>query len=427
MRNTGPNLDDGLEVLLDHCQSNVPFYRAITPTKGGSNERGIIRLKSLPTVSKGYIRDHYIDFVSNGLVGAHQLEDIIQSHRAPGADVSVELDNGRRIVVESTTGSTGCPFVMLKTPQERLALGANLWHLRRQITPDLLASDMCLSTHQRASKGPVTRLHFLDDGFTAEFLQHMVEGGYRWWHTTPRIMRRFAEVAENIQLARRWRIEVIESGSQYLTEEDRHRFSAVYGAKVVNNYGAHEVWTIAYECTLQRLHVNLPHVFVEVLDGDQECRPGAFGEIVVTCSELRLMPFVRYRTGDHGKLLPDCCPCGRVTPTIQLLPDRFDQTIAGHPGLIGKEVFSSVLNNLPTGAYTSAEVREVGVREYEMTVYDLRWNRENFEARVRANLFDLLRAKAQMTFIYKRDDPVSLRKNYLYRSMKNLPPAAILT
>ncbi|HKS77092.1 MAG TPA: AMP-binding protein [Terriglobales bacterium] len=50
---------------------------------------------------------------------------------------------------------------------------------------------------------------------------------------------------------------------------------------------------------------------VDVTSGDP-VTPGQYGEIVFTTLTRRGMPFIRYRTGDISRLLPEPCTCGAV-------------------------------------------------------------------------------------------------------------------
>jgi phenylacetate-CoA ligase len=74
--------------------------------------------------------------------------------------------------------------------------------------------------------------------------------------------------------------------------------SAFFGARVVEEYGSQELGVIASENDAGDWLVNWQHVIVEVLRGGRPARPGETGELVVTNLHSRVMPLIRYATGD---------------------------------------------------------------------------------------------------------------------------------
>ncbi|TDC86431.1 phenylacetate--CoA ligase family protein [Actinomadura sp. 7K507] len=79
-----------------------------------------------------------------------------------------------------------------------------------------------------------------------------------------------------------------------------------------------ELGWVAMECPQGRLHLNSRSFYVELLD------PGTWepvdrnevGELVVTSIKDRLLPHLRYRTGDLYRWMADC-PCGHPFPTVR--------------------------------------------------------------------------------------------------------------
>ncbi|AHI29909.1 hypothetical protein AU14_01030 [Marinobacter similis] len=71
------------------------------------------------------------------------------------------------------------------------------------------------------------------------------------------------------------------------------------------------------------MHLNLPHVYVELLDtDDQPVKPGEPGKIVVTDLNNHGMPLIRYRVEDMGVYSEKSCPCGRGFPMLERLEGR---------------------------------------------------------------------------------------------------------
>ncbi|MBU6428581.1 MAG: aldehyde dehydrogenase family protein, partial [Cyanobacteria bacterium REEB65] len=84
-------------------------------------------------------------------------------------------------------------------------------------------------------------------------------------------------------------------------------------------YGTVDAGPIAYQCEHCQgsvHHVLSGHVWVDIVDRETfaPVEPGAIGEILVTNLHPRLMPLIRYRVGDLGRMVTGTCPCGRRSP-----------------------------------------------------------------------------------------------------------------
>jgi phenylacetate-CoA ligase len=94
------------------------------------------------------------------------------------------------------------------------------------------------------------------------------------------------------------------SGAMALSLPLRRDLEAAYGCPVIDIYGLHETRPIAASTDGGPFVILDRRVHVEVLDGDGvPVAPGTRGEIVVTAGENPLLPLVRYRTGDFGRLV----------------------------------------------------------------------------------------------------------------------------
>lgn len=92
------------------------------------------------------------------------------------------------------------------------------------------------------------------------------------------------------------------------------RVQALMRCQVFNHFGMTEMgFGAAVECSVhQDCHLRENHILAEVIDPDTGAPlpDGQPGELVLTTLDRRAMPFLRYRTGDMGILLPGPCPCG---------------------------------------------------------------------------------------------------------------------
>lgn len=94
------------------------------------------------------------------------------------------------------------------------------------------------------------------------------------------------------------------SGAMALAAPLRRRLEDAFGCPVFDVYGLHETRPIAVRTDDGPFRVLDRRVHVEALDQNGEAvREGQLGEIVVTAGENPLLPLVRYRTGDFGRLV----------------------------------------------------------------------------------------------------------------------------
>ena len=102
------------------------------------------------------------------------------------------------------------------------------------------------------------------------------------------------------------------STAEVLDPAQRERIGRAFGCRVFNQYGCREVPNIAWECRAGNMHVFADRVLLEsVPDGNGH-------RLLATSLSDRLMPFIRYDTGDSGEILEDACPCGLDFPLLRM-------------------------------------------------------------------------------------------------------------
>ncbi|OEY68113.1 phenylacetate--CoA ligase family protein [Marinobacter sp. X15-166B] len=139
--------------------------------------------------------------------------------------------------------------------------------------------------------------------------------------------------------------------SMMLLDHERAIIEQAFGRKVTNRYGCEEVGLIASECNEHNgMHLNLPHVYVEFLDAnDQPVQEGEPGKIVVTDLNNYAMPLIRYRVEDVGVYTERACPCGRGFPLLERLEGRLADFLKLPDGgeVAGISLVERTLTNVP--------------------------------------------------------------------------------
>ena len=92
------------------------------------------------------------------------------------------------------------------------------------------------------------------------------------------------------------------TSAQNFSPTQRESVRNAIAAPVVNYYASSDAGPMAWECAraLGRFHVLVPDVWIESLAG----------EIVVTRLRPSVLPLLRFRTGDRGRVVGERCRCG---------------------------------------------------------------------------------------------------------------------
>ncbi|WP_210394987.1 phenylacetate--CoA ligase family protein [Motiliproteus sediminis] len=126
---------------------------------------------------------------------------------------------------------------------------------------------------------------------------------------------------------------VVFTTSEMLYPHQREAIETAFDAPVANGYGARDAGFIAHQCPAGGLHISAEDIVVEIVDADGTlCPPGTAGEIVITHTATSAFPFVRYRTGDTGRLSDQVCACGRGLPLLQEVQGRTTDFITATDG-----------------------------------------------------------------------------------------------
>ena len=90
------------------------------------------------------------------------------------------------------------------------------------------------------------------------------------------------------------------------------------GCEVYDRYGLEEIGVIGVECAMHDgFHINTESVLIEVVDDRfQQAIEGTEGRILATDLLNENMPFMRYLTGDTGRISYARCTCGLRSPRL---------------------------------------------------------------------------------------------------------------
>lgn len=113
--------------------------------------------------------------------------------------------------------------------------------------------------------------------------------------------------------------------SSQLQPETRELCREILGARVIDQYGADEIGSIATECPQCGLyHVAAESVLVEIVDeAGKPCGPGETGRVVLTPLYAYATVFIRYEIGDYATVPGEASTCSVRLPALRRVVGRF--------------------------------------------------------------------------------------------------------
>ena len=288
------NRREAVTAMLNHAAQHAPFYRSQAWAER-LRARQSIHFLDIPITEKALVRDRTVEFFSTFVPPAHG-----------------------RVVVKSTSGSTGEPMEVRKTDRhfrvnssenERLKRGWGYVNHKQ-----LVHISVPLADHPA---GEIEE----DD---------MPNGGHSWTIYTSesrvvfdllrRVSPSFALSSPSMILAalQHYReaseipsLKLITTVSEVLPDELREMVRQIPDCRLADMYGTVETGLIAAQCPLcDAYHPADRHLIPELITEDgRRPEPGEMGRVIVTTLFNRAMPLIRYETGDYAEPAPaNGCP-----------------------------------------------------------------------------------------------------------------------
>ena len=117
-------------------------------------------------------------------------------------------------------------------------------------------------------------------------------------------------------------LKMIVTTSEMLTDVDRKAITDTFGVPVYDSYGLREGGLIGHECDRFTMHCMDEQLILETIDPNTLQPTDGEGELVLTNIVSKIMPMIRYRTGDIVTLSNDPCSCGRNLSSIRITGGR---------------------------------------------------------------------------------------------------------
>lgn len=324
----------------------------------------------------------------------------------------------------ATSGSTGEPVVLLRTPRTRLFWRAltvrdHLWHRR-----DLSGKLAVIRHTRRGHANP-------PDGIAQESWGSATDGQLR---TGPGVMLSVASTIteqaawvrhhrpsyllsypSNLEALARHFIErgerlpnllEVRTIGEVLTPDQRRICREAWGVGVVDVYTTQEVGYVALQCPrFEHYHVQSENLLVEIISDDgQPCRPGEIGRVLLTSLHNLATPLIRYDVGDFAEV-GDACPCGRGLPVLKRIMGRQRNMLALPNGEQTWPVIGQGDDLLELPAFHQVQLVQKSLELIEVRVVAPRTLSPEESNQAKSFLQEMLGHPFEFTFVYVDEIP----------------------
>lgn len=352
-----------LESLLKYASQNIPYYIKYF---NNNKELDPLKISDYPIIEKKDIVDKIDLFLH-------------------------ENSTQQELSTFKTSGSTGIPLIIYKSKNDKMAQLKSIWkvrmsqygitsktkgltfHFYRLNTSEIISyDDIVIKDNMISINATNLNIDYIvrNHNIIEEFKPEYIIG-------TPSVVCTLLQIYEKINVKFLKNLRYIELMGEYVYDYQRRYISNRVDVKINNFYGCTEIYGIAQENkACNNLHIMADNAYVEIYkNGIITSENNIEGEVVITGLNSYVMPFIRYRLGDIGKLTYNTCSCKTPKLCIELLAGRSNDYIS----LINDEkkhssIFSSIIDKINDKYNT---IRKYKIIQSSLLVFDVYLNISN--------------------------------------------------
>jgi phenylacetate-CoA ligase len=361
-----------VESILKYASLYSPFYRNL-----GLQE---YKLTGFPIMSRYILQSQMEHLLTLSEEEKPSLMHALKGFSVPSDQLrKSEVPYSANIVIEQTSGSSGIPLRVAKTIGERSQLSLAAWIRRKRYDPEFSVERFVPLFHRNLDT-PIPVSPFESSARDiCSFYNWLSEHNIRWLHAPPSLIAYHSRVLRSLgKCTPAPSLKFIELSGASPEQADIDMMKAVFGTRIINQYGTRESWTIGYSEELGTFDLNDDSVHVELLDDEERGieRINVEGAVAVTSKVLRLMPLIRYKTGDRGCWqLPESALRSDNRPFLKLSPDReinmlrFNgRQISGN--ILFKEILHKIDHKIGYGYAQYMQIRKVEPLRWKLMLYN---------------------------------------------------------
>jgi len=317
-----------LNKILHHAVRNIPFYqRNISQPKICDHKDPFTFLSSFPIIDKNAIRNE----LENFLTGPAYRRLKVYTGGSTGNPMAFYLD---RLVTRQVEKA----FIFDQWGRVGYRFGDAIFNLRGR-TPKkghFVDHDMLFNIYYASSLD--LSMTTVNDYITA--INRIMP---RFLHGYPSTMYQLAVLMENAGRKLQIKPTAVFCGSEKLFPYQKAKIEEIFGCRVYHWYGHSECLALGGACECSDvLHFYPQYGYTELLPTGVTDESGReLFEIIATGFNNRVMPLIRYRTGDYAVLSESqSCRCGRNYLLIDEVIGRQQEFIVdAHGSLISATSF----------------------------------------------------------------------------------------
>lgn len=275
----------------------------------------------------------YAELLRTNAINATQIKNLEDIHKLPIIDKKIfrgrltedYTDRSKPLAGHwvRTSGTSGKPFTALRRSHVRaqwfgdsLQYRFLMWEKPWQLSADWahIAHIRVLSRATRKNNIVVSVFDFLNNQQSA--LQQLADFHPDIIETHASLLHELARAVEKYDSPLRPHYTV--SASERLSPASRLYIEKTLRCEVYDRYGLEELGTVGMECREHDgFHINSESFIVEIIDKSGNVLPEkSYGKVIITDLHNDQMPFVRYNTGDWGRISWEPCACGVGAPRL---------------------------------------------------------------------------------------------------------------
>lgn len=378
-----------LAKLLNYLKTNNTYWAKKLDKWGNITLENVKEVyEAINVISKKEILQNLSDYLDYGFTRCFSNTRELEQYLLETKDLSNDnykyfIQAQSNWIIETTTGTTGKPFPVVKSRKEIMIAGNNLLKCRRMYFEQATLDNGFLLAHEVDPK--IKKMDFRSKSSKMhEVIDYYLEKKPQWMFVSANSLKKLTKAMLEYRTdeVREISLKFIEVTGAKLYDDDKIVINELFNCPIVNQYGCREAWNIAYECKAGNMHLNNDNILVDLVDekGNSIDRVDCVGEVVITNLAAKVTPIIKYYLGDYASFSNKKCECGCEKPIIELKNGRKSERLV-NTKYFGSHVFRIILRVLYFHKNIRYErVKIIQDQPYHLSVYIEECNnRKGFE------------------------------------------------
>jgi len=369
--------ENAISKIIKYAINNVPFYQQLKEKKEliVPEIQGLSQLEVFPIITKEIISRNSNNFI----VQESQLKRV----------------NG------STGGSTGVPLKYVMSTENALYSsllldrGLGFAGYRAGDRLAIIAGGSLVGSKKPLRKRIVERLanvryyssYGMDDKQLELYSKDIIDFQPKFLRGYASALNALATYMRTNGLTSKLKLTAIFSTSEVLVKNVRDNIENAFGCEVYDGWGLNDGGATAFECHEHLgMHIDPERAYVEIVEDETTKEFGeGVGRIIITNLIDKVMPFIRYDSGDIGRIDFSECPCGKKTPRLFVNYGRVTDTLVIAGKVIGVPVLTVLMGKVPVLQY---QIAKTGDNQMTFRIIKSPEYNQSFEDYIRRSILE---------------------------------------